>query len=510
VFKDESTLLTALHDELRRQVGEHRYELWLSPPTEVVWQDGQVVVRCASQAARNWVQRNLRDALTQTCAAVVGSQSTWRIETLDDAPAPPLSQPTATATATTTLTTSSDSGSDGSSVAVSVVAPAQPARHARKTSAPAASSPRRRAAGAPAQPPSAVGDARQAEGPQQRWTFATYEQGAANHLAVQAARETLRHLGRYSPLVLAGPVGSGKTHLLRALASELRRGPLRHRVVELTAEQFMSQFLEALDRRQSPSFRQKFRTVDALLIDDVQFLAGKRATLGELLSTIDDIQQRGGQVVLACEGGPAQLQQFSPELASRSAAGLAVTLDLPDYELRLAIVEGIARRCELELGRGVAQLLAQRAVGSARLLSGALNRLAAVSMAEGRAIDRELAEQTLEAFCREHTPQFRLADIERAVCRVFGVEAASLKSSRKTHHVAQPRMLAMWLARKHTRAALSEIGEFFGRRSHSTVVSAQRKFDRLVSDGQEIRLGDRSCRVDEAVRRVEAALHAAG
>ncbi|MCA9240130.1 MAG: hypothetical protein KDA37_08025, partial [Planctomycetales bacterium] len=214
MFKDESTLLTALHDELRRQVGEHRYELWLSPPTEVVWQDGQVVVRCASQAARNWVQRNLRDALTQTCAAVVGGESTWRIETIDDAPALPSPQPAAT----TTLATSVDSEPDRSLATVPVAAPAQPARHARKSSSLTATSPRRRAAKSLVPAPAAVGDARQAEGPPQRWTFATYEQGAANHLAVQAARETLRHLGRYSPLVLAGPVGSGKTHLLRALA----------------------------------------------------------------------------------------------------------------------------------------------------------------------------------------------------------------------------------------------------------------------------------------------------
>jgi chromosomal replication initiator protein len=462
VFTEELESLSDLRQELRHLIGDCRYDLWLGPPTEFRLEDGTLVVTFASQASRQWVERNLRTQLVHFCGQSLGTGTQLRLEVAEEGSAGDVLQ----------------AGADRGAVAAAqldALAPQSVSRSAGQRS----------------------------EG---RWSFATFQRGEANQLAVHAARETVRSLGRYSPLVVSGPSGCGKTHLLTALAGALRTNGARLRVLQLTAEQFTSQFLEALDQRQSPSFRHKFRSVDALLLDDVHFLAGKRATLIEFLSTIDALQQRGGQLVLSCVGGPQQLQEISPELASRAAAGLSVAMDLPDYALRLAIVRDMAERCELVLAPAAAELIAQRAVGSARLLSGALNRVAAVSMAEGRVIDRALAERALEAFCREHAPQVRLADIQRAVCDLFGMEASALKSSRKTQSVAQPRMLAMWLARRYTRAALSEIGEFFGRRSHSTVVSAERKVDRLVSGGEEIRVGDRTCRIDDAVRQIEAAL----
>ena len=142
----------------------------------------------------------------------------------------------------------------------------------------------------------------------------------------------------------------------------------------------------------------------------------------------------------------------------------------------------------------------------ARLLAGALNRVVAHCMAAGSSVTLELAETAVADFSRQHAPQVRLPDIQRAVCDLFGVEPASLRSARKTRAVAEPRMLAMWLARRFTRSALSEIGDFFGGRSHSTVVSAKRKFDSLISRGGEITVGDHPCQVEEAIRRIEARL----
>ncbi|MCA9258467.1 MAG: AAA family ATPase, partial [Planctomycetales bacterium] len=341
---------------------------------------------------------------------------------------------------------------------------------------------------------------------QQRFRFEAFAAGGSNRLAVEASREAARNPGRYSPLLLHGASGCGKTHLLHAIAGELRRHVAPLRILQLTAEEFTAQFLEALHQRKSPGFRHKVRGVDALLLDDVEFLAGKQATMTEFLSTLDALQQRGGQCVLTCAGGPQQLARVCPDLAARVAGGLAVTIELPEYEARRQIVQQTALRCQMELGEGVADLVAQRVSGSARLLAGALNRLAAVSMAERRPIDKALADEALIAFGREHSPQVRLADIQRAVCEVFGVEPQSLKSSKRTQVAANPRMLAMWLARRYTRAALSEIGDFFGRRSHSTVVSAQHKMERLIGDNAEIRVADRSCSLEETLRRVEAIL----
>jgi chromosomal replication initiator protein len=204
----------------------------------------------------------------------------------------------------------------------------------------------------------------------------------------------------------------------------------------------------------------------------------------------------------------ADLQSVSPELACRASAGLAAWLQTPDYATRIGIVGEMARRMNIALDASVVDLIARQITGSSRLLSGAINRLVAVGMALDKPVTVELAEATLAEFCRQHVPPLRLLDIQRAVCEVFGVESASLRSARKTRSVAGPRMLAMWLARRYTRAALSEIGDFFGGRSHSTVVSAKRKFDDLITAGGEIVVGDRACQVEEAVRRIEAALRA--
>ena len=163
----------------------------------------------------------------------------------------------------------------------------------------------------------------------------------------------------------------------------------------------------------------------------------------------------------------------------------------------------------ISLDEETVALIATQVVGSARQLSGAINRLSATSLALGEEIAPGMARDALVEFVQQNAPAVRLADIQRAVCEVFGVEAASLKSSRKTRSVAEPRMLAMWLARKYTRAALGEIGEFFGRRSHSTVISAQRKIEGLVCKGAAISVADRECKVEEVIRKVESVLRTA-
>jgi chromosomal replication initiator protein len=279
--------------------------------------------------------------------------------------------------------------------------------------------------------------------------------------------------------------------------------------LRLTAEQFTAEFLSALDRRALPSFRHKYRSIDILLVDDIQFLVGKKATLDELLYTIDTLHERSRQVVLACDRSPGDLQAVSTELVSRISGGLAIPLTPPDYATRLGLVRQFATRLHIAVDEEVAAIIATQVAGSARQLQGALNRLVATSVAHGKSISAGLARTTVTEFVQQNTPAVRLVDIQRAVCQVFGVEPGSLKSERKTRGIAEPRMLAMWLARKYTRAALGEIGEFFGRRSHSTVISAQRKIEGLVSQGAQLSVGDRPCHVEDAIRQVELALRTA-
>ncbi len=462
---DDSDRLSVLRRALRERLGAERYELWLGPQTSLEL-DGQTLrVRCMSKAEVQWFKRKLSAALSECATMAFGTLPEILFE----------------------WTGETQRTLDFAGTSAAVVLPKTPACEGATV--------------APSELP--------ATPKRPRYSFEDFVVGAANRLAAQAAREVAQQPGRFSPLLLYGPAGTGKTHLLCAIAQHARRSRCRSRVVQLTAEQFTSQFLEALERRALPSFRQKMRNLDVLLIDDVHFLAGKKATLEELLYTIDALHARGGQVALVSDRAAVELQTVSADLASRVSAGLAVALDPPDYDVRVGIVRGMAERMQIPLDESTIELVAQQVVGSGRLLSGAINRLVAASMAVGEPIAVALAEPVLAEFCRQHAPQVRLIDIQRAVCEVFGVEASSLKSQRKTRAIAEPRMLAMWLARRFTRAALSEVGDFFGRRSHSTVVSAQKKFDKLISAHGEMVVGDQVCQVEEAVRRIEAKLRLA-
>jgi chromosomal replication initiator protein len=274
----------------------------------------------------------------------------------------------------------------------------------------------------------------------------------------------------------------------------------------LSAEQFTCHFLEALQGSGLPNFRRKCRDVDWLAIDDIQFFAGKRATLIEFQHTLDALSRQGRQVVVAADRAPVELTMLGAELATRLGGGLVCGIESADYETRLGIARQFASRDELRFGDDIIRLIATETGGDARQIQGALNRLRATTEATGEPMTVEWARQSLSDLFAAAQPRVRLTDVERAVCEVFGMEAKSLRDDSKSKAISQPRMLAMWLARKYTRAAFSEIGTYFGRRSHSTVISAERKVNRWMAQGASLQLGRGSWPVEEAIRRIETKL----
>jgi len=485
---DDTGPLSVLREALRDNLGQERYNLWVGPHTTLEWTGSALRVGCCTQFELQWLRRRLHDTLLSCCNKAWGSRKGGDIP-------------------------SSGCIEVQYYVKAALISPSTP----RDKQPQNGDLPMPSAEGISKGPnrcqPIAV-EARKLEPSklgtsQSKLTFSNYVVGKSNELAFRTSKAVAGQLGQYGPLLLFGPAGVGKTHMQYAIIQQLRCSTVRVRSLRLTSEQFTAEFLDALNRRTLPSFRHKYRTIDVLLIDDIHFLAGKRATLDELLFTIDTLQERGRQVVLTSDRCPGDLHKISAELVSRISGGLAIPVEQPDYATRVGIVRQLALRRHISLDEETVALIATQVVGSARQLSGAINRLSATSLALGEDIAPGMARTSLVEFVQQNAPAVRLADIQRAVCEVFGVEAASLKSSRKTRSVVEPRMLAMWLARKYTRAALGEIGEFFGRRSHSTVISAQRKIEGLVYKGAAISVADRDCKVEEVIRKVESVLRTA-
>lgn len=330
--------------------------------------------------------------------------------------------------------------------------------------------------------------------------------GNSNRLAAASAELAAMQPGHISPLMICGPTSVGKTHLLQGILTAARRKHPNLRALYLAAEQFLTGFVDALRGSGLPSFRRKYRGVELLIIDDLQFFSSKRHTQIELLHTIDELSRHGRQLVFAADRSPNEFTDWAPELVTRLGAGMVCRLDPPDYATRLGIVERWAQHYDVTLPREVREFVAARLTGHARELSGAVCRLKATSQALGHTITLAMAQETLADMIRTSSKVVKLHDIEKAVCDVLGVDAQELQSHCKAKDVSYPRMLAMWLARKHTRAALSEIGEYFGRRSHSTVISAQRRVDDWMAAGIPLRLSHNIWHVDEAIRLVEKRL----
>jgi len=332
--------------------------------------------------------------------------------------------------------------------------------------------------------------------------------GPSNRMAFAAVELASARPGEMSPLVLHGPSGVGKTHLIEAMCAHIRQLHPSRSVLFLSAEQFTTSFLQALHGSGLPGFRRTCRSPDVLAIDDLQFFIGKRATIVELQHTVDALHRQGKQLIFACDRENDALTDLGPDLVARLKGGMNAPLLSPDYDVRHGIVSTIALQRGLSIPADVIQFIATHMTRHARELAGAVNRLEATSHMLGLPITASMAENALSDLVRSNTRSMRLADIERAICSAFGIETGSLQSSRRAKTVNHPRMLAMFLARKHTPAALTEIGTYFGRRSHSTVISAQKTVSEWVSQRSQIVLAESRWDVEDAIRRVEDVLRA--
>jgi chromosomal replication initiator protein len=305
-----------------------------------------------------------------------------------------------------------------------------------------------------------------------------------------------------NPLVLHGPVGTGKTHLLEGVYAGLRRPRPQWRVTFVTAEDFTNRFVQAMRTGKLAAFRRQFRECDALLVDDLHFLATKRATQEEFLHTFDALQADGRQMVLTCDCHPRLADDFTPGLTDRLLGGGVWGLAPPDAETRLTIVRTLTARGSA-VPDEVLRLLAAQLRGNVRELEGALHGLRHFCRVTGRPADLSSVREALADLFRHAVRVVQLADVDRAVCAALRLEAGTLQGKGRAWAVSHPRMVAMHLARKHTASSYAEIGAHFGGRNHSTAVASEKRVRGWLADDAELALGARRVRVREVVERAE-------
>jgi len=428
-----------VRERLLSEIGQNHYRNWIEPLELNGLEDGVATFFVPTNFVGNWVQRNYGDRIMRHMSAF---EPVTRLEfTVAPAAAAARQQP--------------------ADVAVDDVAAAVGATVKWEAE---------ELPGAPLDP---------------RYTFDSFVVGKPNQLAHAAARRVAEGGPvTFNPLFLYGGVGLGKTHLMHAIAWEIQARNPDLKVVYLSAEQFMYRFVQALREKQMMDFKHLFRSVDVLMVDDVQFIAGKDSTQEEFFHTFNALVDQNKQIVLSADRAPGEIKDLEERIKSRLQSGLVVDLHPTDYELRLGILQTkVARYREeypdLKIADGVLEFLAHRISTNVRVLEGALMRLFAFASLVGQEITLEKAQDALADILRATDRKVTVEEIQRKVAEHYNIRMSDMVGPKRQRSIARPRHVAMWLAKRLTTRSLPDIGRRFGGRDHTTVMHGVRKIDEL-------------------------------
>ena len=435
-----------VREELLKVVGKNNFASWIEPLRLTELKDGIAHFDAPTNFVRNWVSRNFAEPIRQQL--ITAGEAVDRVE-FHVAPTRP--------------------------VAVEKAVKSQ----ARRNTRPAQAS---RATDEGALPGAVLDN---------RFTFDSFVVGKPNELAHAAARRVAEGGPvTFNPLFLYGGVGLGKTHLMHAIAHELR---LRHpemKVLYLSAEQFMYRFVQALRERQIMDFKELFRSVDVLMVDDVQFIAGKDSTQEEFFHTFNALVDQNRQIVISGDRAPGEIKDLEERIKSRLQCGLIVDLHPTDYELRLGVLQQKAELYReqypgLHMHKGVLEFLAHRIAANIRVLEGALMRLFAFASLVGREITLDLVQDCLADVLRASNRKVTIEEIQRKVSEHYNIRLSDMIGPKRVRTIARPRQVAMHLAKVLTTRSLPEIGRRFGGRDHTTIMHGVRKIEELrATDSQ--------------------------
>jgi chromosomal replication initiator protein len=312
------------------------------------------------------------------------------------------------------------------------------------------------------------------------FTFDNFVEGKSNQLAFAAAQQVAENPGgSYNPLFIYGGVGLGKTHLMHAVGNAMRVENPSAKIVYLHSERFVADMVKALQLKAIDEFKRFYRSVDALLIDDIQFFSGKERSQEEFFHTYNALLEGGQQMILTCDRYPKEMDGVEERLKSRFGWGLTVAVEPPELETRVAILINKAQQVGVTLSRDAAFFIAQRIRSNVRELEGALKRVIAHAQFSGRDIDIDLIRESLKDLLALQDKLVTIDNIQRVVADQYKLKMSDLLSKRRSRSIARPRQVAMFIAKELTNHSLPEIGEAFGGRDHTTVLHACRKVREL-------------------------------
>ena len=323
-----------------------------------------------------------------------------------------------------------------------------------------------------------------------RFTFKNFIVGKPNELAFSACRRIAESTNipttGFNPLFLYGGVGLGKTHLMHAIAWEKKKINPDLKILYLSAEKFMYEFIKALRFKNTIAFKDQFRSVDVLMIDDVQFIIGKESTQEEFFHTFNALVDQNRQIVVSADKSPSDLEGLEERLRSRLGWGLVADIHPTTYELRLSIIEAKLEKYNINLSKDVAEFLAHKITSSVRELEGALTRLTAHVTLVGREVDIEIAQDLLQDLLRASDRRTTIDQIQKKVSEHFNLKISDMHSARRSRIIARPRQIAMYLSKNLTTRSLPEIGRKFGGRDHTTVIHAIKKVEELKKNDSNL------------------------
>ena len=435
----DNTLMHRFDDvksRLRAEIGDTAFRTWVQPVEAVSYRGGTLEVAAPTRFIRDWVRTHYADRIRTIYAQQYNGCT--RVECTVDAsaaPAPAARSPHATAY--------------------------EPVVTANEN------------ADMPVEDISSTLDA--------RFTFDNFIVGPTNELAYAAALRLAKGDDvNFNPLFLQGGVGLGKTHLMQAIAHMVRDTQPQKRVIYMSAEKFMYQFVRALRARETMAFKEQFRAVDILMIDDIQFICGKESTQEEFFHTFNALIDQGKHVVLSADKAPGDLDGLDERLRSRMGMGLVAGIQMGDHDLRLKMLHAKCALMKRGLPSDVLDFLARKITSNMRELEGALNRLIAHAELINRPVTLESAEELLQDLLRASERRVTIEDIQRRVADHYNLRIADILSPRRARPVARPRQIAMYLAKALTQHSLPEIGRKFGGRDHTTIIHGVRKVEELM------------------------------